>query len=133
MAAGDAAIVREMYERFNRGEFEAATEMLHPDATMYQAAEIPDSDVYRGRDEFVRGITRWLSGFEPGFQYLPGEARDVGDLVYIDVTLRGVGRESGVPLDDRIFHVWDVRDGMPCSCWVYFDEAQARAKAGVAG
>jgi len=131
MSAADVEIVREMFETFNRGEYEEATAMLHERVEMYQASEIPDTGTYLGRDEFVRGLSRWLSGFEPGFQYVPEEMVDAGDLVFMAILLRGVGRGSGVKLEQRIFHVWEVRDGKPFRVHVFWEEQEARRVAGL--
>jgi ketosteroid isomerase-like protein len=69
VSAANVEMVREMYEAFNRGDFEVATGMLHEDAELHQAPEMPRAGTYIGRDEFVRGLGRWLSGFEPGFEF----------------------------------------------------------------
>jgi ketosteroid isomerase-like protein len=131
--SSDAKLVRETYEAFNRGDYEGSTAMLHDDVELHQAAAIPDTDTYVGKEEFVRGLTRWLSGFEPGFQYVPEELIDSGGRVFIRVLLRGCGRGSGVELEQAIFHVWEVRDGKPFRCWVFWDEEEARQAAGLSG
>jgi ketosteroid isomerase-like protein len=131
VSAEDVRVVREMYEAFNRGEYEKATAMLHEDVELHQAPEIPDSDSYRGREEFVRGLTRWLAGFEPGFQYVPEEMFDADDRVLIRILLRARGRGSGVELEQEIFNVWEVRDGMPYRLWVFWQEEEARRAAGL--
>jgi ketosteroid isomerase-like protein len=132
MSAADVELIREMYEAFNRGDYEASTAMLHPKVEMHQAAEIPDTDLYRGREEFVRGLTRWLAGWEPGFQYVPEDMIDAGDRVFMRTLLRGRGRGSGVELEQEIFHVWEVRDGRGFRCWVFWEEGPAREAAGIA-
>jgi ketosteroid isomerase-like protein len=130
--SSDARVVRELYEAFNRGDYEESTAMLHDEVELHQAAEIPDSDVYVGKEAFVRGLVRWLSGFEPGFQYVPEETTDVGERVFMRILLRGRGRGSGVELEQEIFHVWKVRDGKPFRCWVFWREDEARKAAGLA-
>jgi ketosteroid isomerase-like protein len=133
MGAGDAETVREMYELFNAGEYERSTAMLHEDVELHQADAIPDSDSYFGKDEFVRGLTRWLAGFEPGFQYELEELIDGPERVWLRIRLRGRGRGSGVELEQPICNVWEVRDGKPFRLFVHFDEGDARAAAGLAG
>lgn len=93
-----ADVVQEMLERFNRGDYEGSTAMLHDEVEM-------------------RGVSRWLSGFEPGFQYLPDELIACGERVFVRVMLHGVGRGSGVEP----------------SIWAFFGEAEARKAAGLAG
>ncbi|MGH2991317.1 MAG: hypothetical protein ACRDMA_15935 [Solirubrobacterales bacterium] len=51
------------------------------------------ADVAR-KEEVVRGIVRWLSGFERGFQYVPEEIVDAGECVFVRIRLRGRGRKA---------------------------------------
>jgi ketosteroid isomerase-like protein len=125
----DVDVIREMYRAFNRGEYEASVEMLHDRVELHQAPELPDSGSYYGKEEFQRGLALWLSGWEPGFQFLIEDATDLGDRVLMVVLLRGRGRGSGVELEDRFFHVWEVRDGKGFRCWTYRNEVAARAAA----
>jgi ketosteroid isomerase-like protein len=129
--SSDARVVREMYEAFNRGDYEAATTMLHDDVILHQADAIPDSDTYVGKQEFVRGLERWVAGFEPGFQYGVEELIDADGLVFMRCLMRGRGRASGVDLEQRIFNVWEVRDGKPFRLRVFFREEEARRAAGI--
>ena len=133
MAASDVEVVREMYEHFNAGEYERATAMLHEEVELHQADAIPDSDSYFGKDEFVRGLNRWLSGFEPGFQYRLDELIDGPERVLMRILLRGRGRGSGVELKQPIFNVWEVRDGKPYRLLAFFGGGEARAAAGLEG
>jgi ketosteroid isomerase-like protein len=71
----------------------------------------------------------WLSSFERGFQYEPEELIDCGDAVLARVMLHGVGRGSGAKLEQRVFQVYEVRDGQIVSVRVFSDEADARSAA----
>jgi ketosteroid isomerase-like protein len=133
VAAGDAEIVREPYDLFNRGEYEASTAALHEDVVLHQWDEIPDTDTYVGRHGFARAIGRWASGFEPGFQFAIEEIAEEGGRVWVRVRLSGRGRGSGIDLDQVVFHVWTVRDGQPAECWVFSDlDESLRAARGEA-
>jgi ketosteroid isomerase-like protein len=131
LAAADIEIVREMLERFNRGDYEGSTAMLHNDVEMRQWGALPDTDTYVGKEDFIRGLTRWLSGFEPGFQYVPEELFDCGDSVLARVTLRGTGRGSGIHLEQEVFQVYEVRDGRAWRVSVFSSEEEARQAAGL--
>jgi ketosteroid isomerase-like protein len=127
----DARVVRDLYEAFNRGDYEASTAMLHEDVELHQADSIPDSDTYVGREEFVRGVSRWTSGFEPGFQYAVEELVDAPGGVFARLLMRGRGRGSGVELEREIFSVWEVRDRKPFRNRVFWQEDEARRAAGL--
>jgi ketosteroid isomerase-like protein len=129
--SADARAVREMYEAFNRRDYETATEMLHDEVELHQAEAIPDSDTWVGKEEFVRGLERWTSGFEPGFQYAIEELVDAPGGVYMRCLMRGRGRSSGVDLEQPVYSVWDVRDGKPFRNRVFWREDEARRVAGL--
>jgi len=133
MSAAEVEVVREMLEAFNRQDYERSTDMFDDEIEMHQAPEIPDSGTYVGKEDFLHGMARWLSGFERGFQYIPEELVDCGDRVFARIGLRGVGRGSGVELEDEIYHVYEVRGGKIWRLFVFWSEADARTAAGLAG
>jgi hypothetical protein len=132
MSAADVEVVREMLETFNQGDYERSTALFDDRIEMRQATAIPDSDVYVGKEAFLRGMARWLSSFERGFKYLPEELVDCGDRVFARVGLRGIGRGSGLELEGEVFHVYEVRDGRIVRLFVFWDERDAREAAGLA-
>jgi ketosteroid isomerase-like protein len=131
MSESDVTVVRELLDTFNRGDYDASTAMLHEEAEFHQAPEIPDTRSYFGRDEFARGVARWVSGFEDGFQFTPVEMIDAGERVLVRIRLRGRGRGSGVEMEDEAFQVYEVRDEQPYRCWVFWSEEDARRQAGL--
>ena len=131
MSAADVEVIREMLWRFNRRDYEGSTAMLHEDIEMRQWGAVPDTDTYVGKEDFIRGLTRWLSGFEPGFKYVPEELIDCGDSVLVRVTLRGKGRGSGIPLEQEVFQLYEVRDGKAWRVSVFSTEEEARRAAGL--
>ena len=131
MSATDVELIREMLETFNRGEYERSLEYLHEDVELQQWGALVDTDTYTGREGFVRGLTLWLDEFETGFQFEPEELIDAGDAVLGQIRLRGIGRSSGVELEQRVFHVYEVREGKLRSARVFTDESDARRAAGL--
>jgi uncharacterized protein len=131
MSRSNVEKVRDMYAAFNRGDVEAATEMLHDDAELHQPPEMPGAGTYVGRDEFVRGLGRWLSGFEPGFEFRVVEVIDAGDGVLMRIAYHGRGRTSGVELEQEWFNLWEIRDGKPFRCVNILDEGDAFEAAGL--
>jgi ketosteroid isomerase-like protein len=132
MSDADVAVVRRLFDAFNAGDFDTATALLHDDIELHQARAIPDTDDYYGKEAFVQGIVRWLSGFERGFRYEPIELIDAPNGVFAIVRLSGRGRESGVPLERDVFQVWRTRDGQLSRCSVHWgDPEPARREAGL--
>jgi len=124
MSQENVEAVKAMYEAFNRGDFRAATKMLHPKAELHQPPEMPDFDSYYGRDEFVKGLVVWIGEWEsPRFE--PEEASEAGDYVIMGVSVSGKGKASGIETTVRFFHAWWVSDGQPRRCVVRTTEADA--------
>jgi ketosteroid isomerase-like protein len=131
VSAADVEHIRKMIETFNRGERAESMDFLHEEVELYQWSDLPDPGVYKGRDEWVRGLRRWLEEFEPDFQFRIDELTDAGDCVLAELTLHGKGRTSGVELDQKVFHIYEVRDGKTFRCRVFSDESDARKQAGL--
>jgi ketosteroid isomerase-like protein len=131
MSSADVAALREMYDTFNRGDYQASLAMLHPDAELHQPADLPGAGSYFGRDEFARGLGSWQSVFQQGFQYQVEGVVDAGDCVLVCLVLRGRGRSSGAEVVQRSFNVWELRDGQPFRCRIFNQEPAARKAAGL--
>ena len=129
MSAAGVEVIRQVYDRFNAGDYEGSVEMLHDQVELHQAAEIPGAGTWVGKAEFQRGLVEWLSGFERGFQYEIQELTDCGSCVFARLMLHATGRGSGVEVEREIFNVWEVRDGRGSVCRVYWNEEEARAAA----
>jgi ketosteroid isomerase-like protein len=121
----DLELLRDMYGARSLREFARS---LHPHAEMRQAREIPDTADYYGRDDFVRGVRRWLEEWDD-FEYRPEEVIDCGERALMRVRLSGRARASGLTLEQTIWHVWTFRDGMPWRCEVLWSEPEARTIA----
>jgi ketosteroid isomerase-like protein len=118
------AIIRTMYEAFNRGDIADARQLLHPAAELHQPGSVADASVYHGRDEFARGLTLWTSAWEqPRFELL--DARGIGDNVLLRIRAAGRGRTSGIETGTEFFHAWTLSDGKPHRCFVRDTEAEA--------
>lgn len=63
MSQDNVEVVREAFEAFNRGDFDAALERMHP-AIEWQALDaFPDAGTYRGRDEVRHFWEAWRDTF----------------------------------------------------------------------
>src|SRR5438552_16940757 len=65
-------ILRDMYGTRTMEELAVS---LHRDAELRQLHAAPDTDDSFGRDEFVRGVGRWLAGWDR-FRFIPQEVID---------------------------------------------------------
>jgi uncharacterized protein len=122
--------VRRGIEAFNRGDFDAALEFADPQIEWHDAPDMPDAGTHRGRAAVKK---RWQAMHEAleGFYAKPEGFFDGGDQVVVFLRVGGTGRESGIPVDRRVAHVWTLRNGKGTRVDVHLDRAEALAVAGI--
>ena len=123
-------VVREMYEAFNRGDFETGLVLLDPQPELHQAPEVIDAEAYVGIDAFVRGMSLFMADWDhPSFE--PQDVDEVGDSVVMRVRISGRGKTTGLEMTTQFFHAWTFRDGRAWQCFVRSTREEALKAAGV--
>src|SRR5687768_17651956 len=93
MREEDVEAVRRGYEAWNRGDFDAALEMVDPEIEWRPGADAPEAGEHRGRDGFRGFLESWLESFED-LRIVPEALLVVGDCLVAMVRQRGRGRGS---------------------------------------
>ena len=62
-------------------------------------------------------------------EFEPEQFVEAGDHIVVVIRLRGKGKGSGVPVEDRIAHLWTMREGRAWRLQVYSDPEQAISDA----
>lgn len=122
--------LRAGYEALDRGDIAPVRDFLHPEAEMHDRPEIPDATTYRGWDGIVHSIRASQETFDD-FHFLPQEFHEHGEHIVVFIKMTGTGRVSGVPVEERIAHLWTVRDGVGVKLQAYTDPADALEAAGL--
>jgi ketosteroid isomerase-like protein len=130
MAQEDIDRMRAGYEAMGRGDFQAVLDLMDPDIELTDRPEIPDPQTYRGRDGVMAALQRNVDSFDE-FELIPESFRENGDRIVVTLLMRGRGRVSGVPVEDRLAHLWTLRDGRAVECQVYSDPDDALRAAGL--
>jgi ketosteroid isomerase-like protein len=115
---------------YGRRTLADAALLMHPAAEMHQPSTLIDTDHYYGREEVVRGTRLALEAWSE-LNFIPEEVIDLGEKAFIRVRLSGRGKTSEVELEQRVFHLWTFRDGLPWRCEVFFIEDEALKAAGL--
>ena len=121
------ALMREAYERIGNEGIEgvAAWDLIDDDIVIRDRPEAPDPRTYRGREGVREALATSDETFET-FTLTPVDLIGVGDdHVVVVLRMSGRGRGSGVPVEDRIAHLWTVRDGRAVALQVYSDPDDA--------
>jgi uncharacterized protein len=124
MTQANVDLVREIYDRFRGGDPDGALALYHPDVEVHDRPEIPDPQVYRGHEGVLRALGASRSEFA-GLDVVPEEFINAGDRVIVLFRFVGTGRESGVPIEERLCHAWTVRDGLVTRLEVHSDPEDA--------
>jgi ketosteroid isomerase-like protein len=116
------ASLRRAYEAFNRGDFDAAVEMLHPDVEY----------VPPGRQSSLRGAAAFRAWMEPdAFEdqmIEPLEFTVEGDKVLVHHHARARGAGSGIKMNVNFWAVWTLNDdGLATRLEVYLSHQEAEA------
>jgi ketosteroid isomerase-like protein len=120
-------LVRELLERFNRGDRDAIFELLSEDFV----SEVPPSlsaepDIYEGH----AGVRRYLDAFDGLMEDVRFEALEfhvVGEQVVVDLVMKGRGVASGIAVGQRSAVVHWIADGKVTKMNPYPDVDAARA------
>ncbi|HEU0023515.1 MAG TPA: nuclear transport factor 2 family protein [Thermoleophilaceae bacterium] len=110
MSQAEVEVVREIYDRFRAGDMAGALALHHAEIEVHDRPEVPDPQVYRGHDGVLASLGVSQAAFE-GLDLVPEEFIGVGNRVVVVFRFTGTGRESGVPIDEQLAHVWTIRDG----------------------
>jgi ketosteroid isomerase-like protein len=131
MADRDEEIIaglRRIYEAFNRGDFDAAAEIAHPDIEF----------VRPGGQSSVRGVAALRAWMEPDAfeeqRVEPLDFRISGNKVLVRQHARARGAGSGIELDIGSWAVWTLDDEglvMRLEFYLHHQETEALEAAGV--
>jgi ketosteroid isomerase-like protein len=123
----NVALMREAYDRIGTGAWgnNVAWELIADDVIVRDRPEIPDPQVYRGREGLIKAVTSSDESFDE-FGMRPTDIIGVGEShVVIVLRMWGRGRGSGVHVEETIAHQWRVRDGKAAELQVYSDPDDA--------
>jgi ketosteroid isomerase-like protein len=131
MADRDEEIIaglRRIYEAFNRGDFDAAAEIAHPDIEF----------VRPGGQSSVRGVAALRAWMEPDAfdeqRVEPLDFRIRGNKVLVRQHAQARGAGSGIELDIGSWAVWTLDDEglvMRLEFYLHHQEAEALEAAGL--
>jgi ketosteroid isomerase-like protein len=122
--------VRRGIDAWNRGDLDGWLAGFAPEGEFHTTGQFPDQSVYRGRAELER---YWAeiheAAEEPSITVT--DMRAIGDKVFYAVTASGRGKRSAVPIEQPIWFVSTLRDGLAVRLETYVDSADALEAAGL--
>jgi len=122
--------LRAGYEALDRGDLRGVRDFIHPHAEMHDRPEIPDATTYRGWEGIVLSVRASEETFDD-FHFRPERFVEHGDKIVVILKMTGTGRASGVPVEERIAHLWTVKDGLGVKLQAFTDPGDALEAAGL--
>ena len=93
---------------------------------------VEEASAVRGHDALVRWIERWLEAWDDAWDEID-EIVEAGEIVVAAIRVHGRGRKSGMEISQRLFDVWELRDGRVLRIREYLDPDHAFKAAGLVG
>jgi ketosteroid isomerase-like protein len=120
-------VVRRVIDAWNRRDLEAALKLTHPEA---ENRSVQATETAYGREGVAATFRDWFETFED-FQIEPEDFIVAGDRILVPTRQRARGKGSGVQIDERVYQLYMVRDGMIIGFDEYSDEDLAVRAAGL--
>ena len=137
MSEENVEVVRRVFENaqtaYEHGYFQESLSveagLLDPDFELVPAAELT-TEHYRGYDGWERFMQNWTEGFNQ-WSFELEQLVDSGlDRVVAIARQRGIGKESGVPVDLEFGMLYELNAGRVIRVRVFLDPASALEAAG---
>ena len=122
-------LVRRGYAAFNRGNFEAAASVFHPEAEWIPYLGAVEGAIYRGRDALMAMWTELIENL--GLRVEIKELIDADEAVVAVVEARGIGTASGVEVRRTWAQLASIRDGLVVRVEPFADKDAALEAAGI--
>jgi uncharacterized protein len=130
MSQADIETLRIGYEAFNRGDWDATTRFAHPEFELKTAERVPNPGTYRGPEEARRFFEDLFSPFEE-MVVEPEEFFERGDQIAVFVLVRLKPTGSSAVVENRIGHLWTMREGKASRLEVFPRREEALEAAGL--
>jgi ketosteroid isomerase-like protein len=130
MSQQNVEIVRRGIDAWNRADLDEWLAGFAPEAELHTTGRFPDQRVYRGR----AGLERYWAEIHEAAEEISlsiSDLRASGDRVFQAVTARGRGKLSKVPVEQPIWTVTTLRDGLAVRVDTYVNRAEALEAAGL--
>jgi ketosteroid isomerase-like protein len=116
--------IKQAYAAAGQGNLEGMLDIIDPEIVLRDRPESPDPRTYHGHTGVRQALESSEESFE-SFELQPEEFIAEGNYVIVVLKMRGTGRGSGVPVEERIAHQWKVHDGKVVALQVYSDPDDA--------
>ena len=134
MSEENVEVVRALYASFELlpegGEVDSWVHRYFDPDCQYQPVE--EISPVCGHDAVIAWVERWLEAWSSATNQIE-EIIDDGEIVVAAVRIRNSGRTSGIETDQRLFYVFEMREGRIRRMREFLDREPALEAAGLSG
>lgn len=128
-AQRNAEFVRSAFEAYASRGPEAALDLLDPEVEVYSPPALANSGTYHGIEGYRDWTRRWFEAWDE-FEIVPEAIEPVGENCVIAVCRqRGVGKTSGIAVEQTMVYMWEIRLGKVTRFHLYLTAEEAREAA----
>jgi uncharacterized protein len=122
--------IRAAYEAVTRGDWDAVFQAAPPDFEVETAQRVISPGTYRGREEARRFFEDLFEPFEE-IVIEPEKFLENGDRIVAYVVVRSRPSGSSAVVENRIGHLWTIRDGEIARLQIFPERSKALEAAGL--
>jgi ketosteroid isomerase-like protein len=126
MSHQNVQLVRAAIDAIRGGDVEAALSYFSEDVVWYPLVAGP----YHGREGIVKQWAVWIEEFDE-YWFKAGDVMDAGDEVVLIWRHGGVGRSSGIAIEDDGATLFGIENGQISTARVYSARDEALEAAGL--
>jgi uncharacterized protein len=130
MSRADIETLRAGYEAFSRGDWDSAFRGAHPDLELKTADRVTNPGTYHGSDEVRAFFEDLFAPFEEVVAE-PQEFFERDNQIAVFVLVRSRPRGSSAVVENRIGHVWTMRDGKVARFQIFPEREKALEAIGL--
>jgi uncharacterized protein len=127
MSEENVQTARRGYEALAAGDMNAVLELIDPDVSVEVHTgrpDLPEGQILRGHAGFLENLMGLMEVFED-IEVAPEEFIDIGEHLVVPIYTAGHGRASGIKVENRVVHIWTIRDGKATRFRVYGTKREA--------
>ena len=131
-AQGNAAIVRSVYATYSglaQGGEIAPYVATHFDSDC-EYRPVEEASTVRGHDALIHWMDRWLEAWDEAWDEID-QIIEAGKMVVAAIRVHGRGRTSGMKISQRLFDVFELREGRVLRITEFLDLDDALQAAGL--
>jgi ketosteroid isomerase-like protein len=128
-AERNVELVRSAFKAYGEAGPDAAVPLLHPEVEVYSPPALANSGTFHGVDGYLEWTRRWFDAWEE-FEIVPEAIEPVGESCVIAICRqRGIGKASGIPVEQTMTYMWEIRSGKVTRFHLYLSADEAREAA----